>query len=186
MDIGMIGLGRMGANMARRLLRDGHRVVVYDLDSAVVAACADEGAVPAASLDELCSLLEPPRAAWVMVPAGVAGAVIEDVAAHLEDGDIVVDGGNSFYQDDLERAASLAGRGIRLVDVGTSGGVFGLERGYCQMIGGDDDASPASIRSSARWHPASTPPTALRAGRARSRPQSTVTCTVVPWAQDTS
>ena len=140
MDLGMIGLGRMGANLVRRLLRDGHRAVVYDVDPASVAALVSEGADGADSLADLAGKLSGPRAVWVMVPAGITGQVIDDVASHLDAGDIIIDGGNSFYQDDLARSATLSKRGIRLLDVGTSGGVFGLERGFCLMIGGDTDA----------------------------------------------
>ena len=140
MNLGMIGLGRMGANLVRRLLREGHRAVVYDVDAASVASLALEGAEGADSLADLASKLEAPRAVWVMVPAGITGQVIEEVAAHLDEGDIILDGGNSFYQDDRDRSAALSERGIRLLDVGTSGGVFGLERGFCLMIGGDTDA----------------------------------------------
>jgi 6-phosphogluconate dehydrogenase len=140
MDLGMVGLGRMGANLVRRLLRDDHRAVVYDVDRASVATLASEGAAGAESLADLVARLEAPRAVWVMVPAGITGKVIDGVASHLEAGDIIIDGGNSFYQDDLERSATLAEKGIRLLDVGTSGGVFGLERGFCLMIGGDTDA----------------------------------------------
>lgn len=140
MDLGMIGLGRMGANLVRRLLRAGHRAVVYDVDPASVAALASEGAHGVSELAELAEALEPPRAVWVMVPAGLTGKVLDEVALHLEPGDILIDGGNSFYQDDLARSSALAERGIRLLDVGTSGGVFGLDRGFCLMIGGDDDA----------------------------------------------
>jgi 6-phosphogluconate dehydrogenase len=140
MDLGMIGLGRMGASLVRRLLREGHRAVVYDVDSASVAALVSEGAEGADSLADLASKLNGPRAVWVMVPAGITGRVIDDVASHLDGGDIIIDGGNSFYQDDLDRSAALSERGIRLLDVGTSGGVFGLERGFCLMIGGDTDA----------------------------------------------
>ncbi len=140
MEIGMIGLGRMGANLVQRLLRGGHRCVVYDVDPESVAQSVANGAEGAASLDEMAGMLSEPRAVWVMVPAGIAGKVIDDLAAHLDAGDIIIDGGNSFYQDDLDRSAALAERGIRLIDVGTSGGVFGLERGFCLMIGGDDDA----------------------------------------------
>ena len=140
MDLGMIGLGRMGANLVRRLLRDGHRVVVHDVDPASVRALVSDGAVGADTLQELAGALAPPRAVWVMVPAAITGKVIDDVAAHLEGGDIVIDGGNSFYQDDIARSARLADHGIRLLDVGTSGGVFGLERGFCLMIGGDKEA----------------------------------------------
>ena len=140
MDLGMIGLGRMGASLVRRLLRDGHRAVVYDVDSASVAALVSEGAEGAESLADLAGKLNGPRAVWVMVPAGITGRVIDDIASHLDAGDIIIDGGNSFYQDDLDRSAALSERGIRLLDVGTSGGVFGLERGFCLMIGGDTDA----------------------------------------------
>ena len=140
MDLGMIGLGRMGANLVRRLLRDGHRAVVYDVDPASVAALVSEGAEGADSLADLAGKLSGPRAVWVMVPAGITGQVIDDVASHLDADDIIIDGGNSFYQDDLARSATLSERGIRLLDVGTSGGVFGLERGFCLMIGGDTDA----------------------------------------------
>jgi 6-phosphogluconate dehydrogenase len=140
MDLGMIGLGRMGASLVRRLLRDGHRAVVYDVDSASVAALVSEGAEGAESLADLAGKLSGPRAVWVMVPAGITGRVIDDIASHLDAGDIIIDGGNSFYQDDLDRSGALSERGIRLLDVGTSGGVFGLERGFCLMIGGDTDA----------------------------------------------
>ena len=135
MKIGMIGLGRMGANLVRRLQRAGHHAVVYDVDAGSVATLVSEGAAGAASFEELAAKLEAPRAVWVMVPAGITGKVIEDLSAHLDPGDIIIDGGNSFYQDDLRRSATLGERGIRLVDVGTSGGVFGLERGLSLMIG---------------------------------------------------
>jgi len=140
MDIGMIGLGRMGTGLVQRLLRDEHNVVVYDKDPDSVTRLVTGGACGATGMRDLVQQLTPPRAVWVMVPAGVAGRVIDDLAGHLEAGDTIVDGGNSFYQDDQERSATLAKRGIHLVDVGTSGGVFGLERGFCLMIGGDDDA----------------------------------------------
>jgi 6-phosphogluconate dehydrogenase len=140
MDLGMIGLGRMGANLVRRLLRGGHRAVVYDIDPDSVSALVSEGAEGAETPAELASKLEAPRAVWVMVPAGITGQVVDDVAAHLESGDIIIDGGNSFYQDDLTRSAQLSKRGIHFLDVGTSGGVFGLDRGFCLMIGGDKDA----------------------------------------------
>ncbi len=140
MDLGMVGLGRMGANLTRRLLRDGHRVVVYDVDPAAVATLIAEGAEGAGSLNELASKLAGTRAVWVMVPAALTGKVIDELSAHLDEDDIIIDGGNSFYQDDLARSAALSKRGIRLLDVGTSGGVFGLDRGFCLMIGGDSDA----------------------------------------------
>jgi len=140
MDLGMVGLGRMGSNLVRRLVRDGHRAVVYDLDPTSVAALVSEGAEGAQSLAELADKLDGPRAVWVMVPAGITGRVIDELASCLGDGDIIIDGGNSFYQDDLDRSAALSASGIRLLDVGTSGGVFGLERGFCLMVGGDRDA----------------------------------------------
>ncbi|MCZ7534374.1 MAG: decarboxylating 6-phosphogluconate dehydrogenase [Acidimicrobiia bacterium] len=140
MELGLLGLGRMGASIAKRLLRDGHRVVVYDVDHASVANLEADGAIGTTNLDDLANTLTAPRAVWVMVPAPVTGNVIDELATHLVDGDIIVDGGNSYYQDDLQRSSVLAERGIRLVDVGTSGGVFGLERGFCLMIGGDDEA----------------------------------------------
>jgi 6-phosphogluconate dehydrogenase len=135
MQLGMIGLGRMGANIVRRLMRGGHECVVYDTDPAVVAQLRSEGAVGVSSVAELVETLRPPRPAWIMVPAGITGRVVDELAGLMERGDIVIDGGNSYYRDDVDRAASLATRGIEYVDVGTSGGVFGLERGYCLMVG---------------------------------------------------
>jgi len=141
MELGLVGLGRMGANMARRLMRDGHRVVAYDVNPDAVAALAAEGAEAAASLEELAAKLSAPRGVWAMVPAGeITGRTIDDLAAVLEPGDAIVDGGNSYYRDDIHRAERLRERGIDLIDCGTSGGVFGLERGYCLMIGGPDEA----------------------------------------------
>ena len=139
MELGIVGLGRMGANMARRLIRDGHRCVVYDVDPGAISTLQGEGAEGAASLSELASKLTHPRTVWAMVPAGeVTESTIADVAAVLEAGDAIVDGGNSYYRDDIRRAELLREKGIDLVDCGTSGGVFGLERGYCLMIGGPD------------------------------------------------
>lgn len=141
MQIGMIGLGRMGANMARRLLRRGHRCVVYDRSPEPTRALAGEGASPAFSLDELAARLERPRAAWLMVPAGTATeSAVLALAERFEAGDVIVDGGNTYFRDDLRRAGALAAKGIHYVDVGTSGGVWGLERGYCLMIGGEREA----------------------------------------------
>lgn len=140
MQLAMIGLGRMGANMVRRLMRGGHECVVYDRNPDAVATLEAEGAVGAASLEELAARLAPPRAAWIMVPAAFAGDTALAVAEHFEPGDIIIDGGNSHYRLDIERAALMAPKGIHYVDVGTSGGVFGLERGYCLMIGGDLEA----------------------------------------------
>ena len=140
-QLGMVGLGRMGANMVRRLMGHGHECVVYDLDSEAVKRLAGEGATGAESLQDLAAKLDPPRSVWLMVPAGeITEKTVEDVAAALERGDAIVDGGNSHYHDDIRRAEALAERGIDFVDCGTSGGVFGLERGYCLMIGGPDGA----------------------------------------------
>jgi len=141
MELGMVGLGRMGANMARRLMRDGHRLVVYDVSADAVSALAAEGAEGASSLQGLASKLSAPRSVWVMVPAGeITEKTVGDVAAVLDTGDAIIDGGNSYYRDDIRRAATVAEKGIDYVDCGTSGGVFGLERGYCLMIGGPDRA----------------------------------------------
>ncbi len=141
MELGIVGLGRMGANMARRLMGDGHRIVAYDVNSAAVSELAGEGAEGAASLQELASKLSAPRAVWVMVPSGeITEQTVERVAAVLERGDAIVDGGNSYYRDDIRRATMLKEKGIDFIDCGTSGGVFGLKRGYCLMIGGPDGA----------------------------------------------
>lgn len=140
MQIGMIGLGRMGANMVTRLMRDGHECVAYDRDVQTVEDLARAGAVGAVDIADLCAKLAKPRAVWIMVPAGVVDAVIDDLAAHLEADDIVIDGGNSHYQEDIRHAKRLAEAGVHFVDCGTSGGVWGLERGYCLMIGGETEA----------------------------------------------
>ena len=142
MQLGMIGLGRMGANMVRRLLRNRHACVVYDLNPETVAELASAGAEGAASLAELVQKLSAPRAVWLMVPAAVVDSSIKDLVPLLEAGDVLIDGGNSYYVDDIRRAKELAAKGIHYVDVGTSGGVWGLERGYCMMIGGE----PAAVR----------------------------------------
>ena len=141
MQLGMIGLGRMGGNIVRRLMRDGgHRCVVYDRDSAAVRALADEGAVAASDLQDLIAKLEAPRAVWVMLPAGaVTEGTVRELAAIMASGDTIIDGGNSNWKDDVRRAAELRSEGLAYVDVGTSGGVWGLERGYCMMIGGDKE-----------------------------------------------
>ena len=137
MQIGMIGLGRMGANMVRRLIKGGHRCVVYDKTPGPVEALVCENAVGAASLQDLVQKLEKPRAVWLMVPAAVVDGTISSLVPFLEKGDTLIDGGNSYYVDDIRRAKELASSGIHYVDVGTSGGVWGLERGYCMMIGGE-------------------------------------------------
>ncbi len=141
MKIAMVGLGRMGANMSRRLMRGGHSVIAYDRDARAVSALSTEGAAGAGTLAEVVSKLEAPRVVWVMVPAGPAtDAVFTELKGLLSPGDIAIDGGNSHFKDDIRRAAMLAEKGIRFVDVGTSGGVWGLERGYCLMIGAEDEA----------------------------------------------
>jgi len=137
MEIGMIGLGRMGANMVRRLVRQQHRCVVFDRSPQAVNALVAENAVGAASLQELVQKLAKPRTVWLMVPAAAVDGTIADLLPHLESGDILIDGGNSYYVDDIRRATELAAKKIHYVDVGTSGGVWGLERGYCMMIGGE-------------------------------------------------
>src|SRR2546422_3209769 len=139
MQIGMIGLGRMGANMTRRLLNGGHQCVVFDRSPQVVQELVQEKAVGASSLADFVKKLEKPRAVWLMVPAAVVDKTIADLLPLLEKGDILIDGGNSYYVDDIRRAKELAPKGIHYVDVGTSGGVWGLERGYCMMIGGEKD-----------------------------------------------
>jgi 6-phosphogluconate dehydrogenase len=139
MQLGMIGLGRMGANMVRRLLKGGHQCVVFNRSAKPVAEAVKEGAVGTASLAELAKRLTKPRAVWLMVPAGVVDKTINDLLPHLDRGDILIDGGNSYYIDDIRRARELTPGGIHYVDVGTSGGVWGLERGYCMMIGGEPD-----------------------------------------------
>jgi 6-phosphogluconate dehydrogenase len=141
MQIGMVGLGRMGANMVRRLMAGGHECVVFDLDAAHVARVAHEGAVGSASLDEFAARLRAPRVAWVMVPAGAATeSTVQQLASRFASGDIIIDGGNSYYKDDVRRGALLREKGIHYVDAGTSGGVWGLERGYCLMVGGPAEA----------------------------------------------
>jgi 6-phosphogluconate dehydrogenase len=138
MQLGMIGLGRMGANMVRRLIKGGHDCVVFDMSAKAVEELAKERATGASSLADFVKKLTKPRAVWLMVPAAVVDTTIADLLPLLETGDILIDGGNSYYVDDIRRAKTLAPRGIHYVDVGTSGGVWGLERGYCMMIGGED------------------------------------------------
>jgi 6-phosphogluconate dehydrogenase len=139
MQIGMIGLGRMGANMVRRLMSGGHHCVVYDRNAEVANALASDGAVAAISLADFIAKLASPRAIWLMVPAAVVDSTLVELSALLQPGDIIIDGGNSYYIDDIRRAAALTANGIHYVDVGTSGGIWGMDRGYCQMIGGEDE-----------------------------------------------
>jgi len=139
MQLGMVGLGRMGANIVRRLMRAGHACVVYDVSAGAVETLVGEGAAGSGSLEAFVTQLEAPRAAWLMVPAGYTGDTVTKLAALMSPGDIIIDGGNSHYHDDISRAVKLKEQGIHFVDVGTSGGVFGLERGYCLMIGGEKE-----------------------------------------------
>ena len=138
MQLGMIGLGRMGSNLVRRLMRDGHECVAFDVNANAVRTLEGEGATGAGSLEDFVARLTTPRSVWLMLPAAVTGPTLDQLTPHLEAGDVVIDGGNTYYLDDLARAAALAGAGIHYVDVGTSGGVFGLDRGFCLMIGGED------------------------------------------------
>ena len=139
MQLGMVGLGRMGANLSRRLMRGGHEVVVYDVSADAVRELEGEGSIGTGSLEDFVSKLSKPRAAWVMVPAAFAEQTTDALAELMEPGDVVIDGGNSYYRDDIDRAERYAEKGVHFVDVGTSGGVFGLERGFCLMIGGEDE-----------------------------------------------
>jgi 6-phosphogluconate dehydrogenase len=139
MQLGMVGLGRMGANLTRRLMRGGHEVVGYDVNPDSVRLLEGEGSIGTGSLEDLVSKLSKPRAAWVMVPAAFAEQTTDELAELMEPDDIVIDGGNSYYRDDMDRAARYAEKGVHFVDVGTSGGVFGLDRGFCLMIGGEDE-----------------------------------------------
>jgi 6-phosphogluconate dehydrogenase len=140
MQLGVVGLGRMGANIVRRLMRDGHTCVVFDVNADAIKDLEKEGATGASSVADFVEKLSAPRAVWVMVPSGeVTGKTIEEVASHMEQGDMIIDGGNSYYRDDIARAASLSAQGIHLIDCGTSGGVWGIDRGYCLMIGGEAD-----------------------------------------------
>ncbi|HTR01993.1 MAG TPA: decarboxylating 6-phosphogluconate dehydrogenase [Thermoanaerobaculia bacterium] len=140
MQLGMIGLGRMGANMVRRLMKNGHQCVVFDRSAEAIASLAKEGATGASSLEDFVAKLKPPRAAWLMVPAAAVDGTLADLAPKMGKDDTIIDGGNSYYIDDIRRQADLRARGIHYVDVGTSGGVWGLDRGYCMMIGGDKEA----------------------------------------------
>ena len=186
MKLGMIGLGRMGADMTRRLMDDGHECVVYDLRETAVKELEDDGATGSHSLDDLVAALDPPRVIWTMVPAAFTGQTVRDVAKRLEPGGIVIDGGNSYYKDDIERAQILAADGIHFVDVGTSGGVWGRERGYCLMIGGATDAVAHLQPIFASSPLASTPRPEPRAATARRHRRNRATSTAGQAAQATS
>ena len=186
MQIGMIGLGRMGSNMVRRLERAGQECVVYDVHPAAVAPLVQEGAIGAATLDEFLGKLEPPRAVWLMVPAAVVDKTIEQLAGKLEKGDILIDGGNSYYHDDIRRAAALKPKGIHYVDVGTSGGVWGLERGYCLMIGGETEVVQRLDPIFAALAPGRGTLRAHRVERKPAAPPKTATCTAGRAEQGTS
>ncbi len=140
MQIGMMGLGRMGGNMARRLMRAGHECVAYDVNPAAVQALVSEGAIGISSIEQFLDKLTPPRAVWIMLPAAITPTIVDQLAAFMQEGDIIIDGGNSNYRDAVDQSAKLADKGIAYVDVGTSGGVWGLERGFCLMIGGPEKA----------------------------------------------
>jgi 6-phosphogluconate dehydrogenase len=167
MQLGMIGLGRMGANMVRRLMRDGHECVVFDVSPAAVQALAGEGATGSESLADFVKNLETPRAIWLMVPAAFVDDEIAALAPLLEPGDVLVDGGNSHYHDDIRRSAELQPQGVHYLDVGTSGGVWGLDRGYCMMVGGPEQAVSllAPVLESLAPGEASSPPTPGRGER---------------------
>ena len=181
MQLGMVGLGRMGANLVRRLMRDGHRCVVYDMNSDAVKSLAAEGATGAASLSEFVEKLDKPRAVWLMLPAAVVDATLDQLVPLLEPGDTVIDGGNSYYRDDIARAKKLLAKNIHYVDCGTSGGVWGLERGYCLMIGGEtevvDAAGPDLQDDRPRRAGAPSP---RRAGHAPTAPRPKGICTAGP------
>src|SRR5580693_7517836 len=140
MQLGMIGLGRMGANLVRRLMRDGHSCVAYDVNAGAVKALAGEGATGADCLADFVAKLDKPRNIWIMVPAGIVDATLEQLKPLLDADDVIIDGGNSYYRDDITRSKAVAPKKLHYLDVGTSGGVWGLERGYCLMIGGDSAA----------------------------------------------
>ncbi len=186
MQIGMIGLGRMGSNMVRRLLRNGHDCVAYDVNAAAVEASVQDGARGVHSLAEMVEALDAPRNLWIMVPAAFVQGTIDALAPLLSPDDTVIDGGNSWYRDDVDRAGPLAALGIHYVDVGTSGGVHGLERGYCLMVGGRPPPSDDSPPSSTRWPPASSPHRARPAATASRRRRNGAGCTADRTAPATS
>ena len=187
MQLGMIGLGRMGANMVRRLIKGGHDCVVFDVFPKAVEALAKEKATGASSLQDFVKKLAKPRAVWLMVPAAVVDKTIADLVPLLEAGDILIDGGNSYYVDDIRRAKALAPKGIHYVDVGTSGGVWGLERGFCMMIGGEDAVVKHLDPIFARLAPGIGDDRAhARAARRRAAPRSRAICTAGRTAPATS
>jgi 6-phosphogluconate dehydrogenase len=178
MQVGMIGLGRMGANMVRRLRRGGHDCIVWDVSRGAIEALTREGAVGATSLDDFVARLAPPRVVWLMVPAAVVDSTLETLVPLLAADDVVVDGGNSYYRDDVDRAKALAARGVHYVDCGTSGGVWGVERGYCLMIGGETEVVRRLDPLFVTLAPGagSIPPTASRAGRSDTAEQGYLHC----------
>ncbi len=178
MQLGMVGLGRMGANLVRRLMQDGHHCVVYDVNDAAVKELVGEGAVGADSLADLASKLDKPRAVWLMLPAAIVQSTLEELIGSLEPGDTVIDGGNSYYHDDIARAAQLAERQLHYVDCGTSGGVWGLERGYCLMIGGEPDIVGRldPIFKTIAPGEASAPPTPGRTRKGGTSPDGYLLC----------
>ena len=187
MQLGMVGLGRMGAGIVRRLMRDGHTCVGYDVFPDAVKALEADGATGSSSLEEFVAKLEKPRAVWVMVPAGdITDKTIAELAEVLEEGDTIIDGGNTHYVEDIRHANALREKGIHHVDVGTSGGVWGFERGFCLMIGGETEVVDRLARSSPRSHLGSTPRRARPAGRARRARPSTATTTAARTAPGTS
>jgi len=177
MQLGMIGLGRMGANMVRRLMKDGHQCVVFDMFPKAVEALVAEKATGASSMADFVAKLAKPRAVWLMVPAAVVDRTIADLAPLLESGDTIIDGGNSYYIDDIRRSKELAPKGIDYVDVGTSGGVWGLERGYCMMIGGPTATVQRLDPVFKTLAPGSAASIAPRAATGRQAPPNRVTCT---------
>ena len=177
MQIGMIGLGRMGANMVRRLLTGGHQCVVFDSSPKMVTELTQVKAIGSSSLTEFAHKLSKPRAVWLMVPAAVVDETIATLLPQLERGDILIDGGNSYYVDDIRRAKELSSKGIHYVDVGTSGGIWGLERGYCMMIGGEEERFGIWLLFLPRWPQAWEICLVLPAERNWSAQRNTVTCT---------
>jgi 6-phosphogluconate dehydrogenase len=186
MQLGMIGLGRMGANLSRRLIRDGHEVVVYDVSADAVEQLGNEGAVGSGSLADFIAKLRKPRAAWIMVPAGYVDATVDSLAELMEPDDVIIDGGNSYYRDDIDRARELEPKGIHYVDVGTSGGVFGLDRGFCLMIGGEEAIVKRLDPLFATIVPGIEGARAPRRGTASPRPRSRATFTAARTARATS